>query len=230
MKIFLDAGHGGTETGAIGHGMIEKNINLTVTLEVKRLLELNGQEVKLSRSADTTLDLTTRCNMANNWGADYFISIHHNANDGATSGTEIYCSVGGGEGYHLAHSIICGITDRSARVIARESEKVSGQDYYAVIRQTEMPAIITEYGYMDSGDYINFDEQSELMCEAKIIAVGILKHLGINEPKLFVTSPAKHWAKDKKDYLVSKGIVINEERFDDNITRGEVLALLAQFI
>ena len=227
-KIFIDAGHGGTETGAIGHGIIEKNINLVVALEVKRILALNGQTVKMSRETDLTIGLTDRCTMSNQWGADYFISIHHNANDGATNGTEIYSSVTGGKGTELALSIakVFQNLGRHTACIQRDSESNpgQGQDYYAVIRQPNAPAIITEAGYIDSGDYINFDTAAELQAEARQIAEGILTYLGVTNIQYTNTQVIEHWAQAPYEYLKSKGIKIYETRFDDKITRGEVFA------
>jgi N-acetylmuramoyl-L-alanine amidase len=233
-KFFIDAGHGGTETGAIGHGMIEKNINLTVAKELKRLLELNGQMVKMSRQSDVTLDLGSRCSMANDWMADLFVSVHHNANDGETTGSEVYCSVKGGIGKDYANSLSNTFvaSGRKSKVVQKESEKVKGTDYYYVIAKTKMPSIIVEFGYMDSKDYINFDTDEELMQEALMIAKGLLKQVGISEVQVQEKSVIQfpHWAQSHYDGLLKKGIKINETRFDDKITRGEIFALLNQFI
>lgn len=231
-KIFIDPGHGGTETGAIGHNMIEKNINLVVSQELKRILLLNGQEVKMSRESDITLNLGSRADRANQWGADLFISVHHNANDGKTLGAEIYSSINGGKGADLSSSIaqVLNHYGRQTATIQRESETTPDQDYYAVIRRTDMPAIITEYGYMDSADYINFDTTEELLLEAKQIAEGILTYLGITDIKYTDTQTTEHWAQGPFDYLKSRGIIIHETSFDDKITRGEMFALLAQVV
>lgn len=182
-KFFIDAGHGGTETGAIGNGIIEKNINLVVSQEVKKILELNKQTVVMSRHADVTIDLTTRCYMANEQHVDYFVSIHHNANNKKTTGSEVYCSVKGGVGKKLAEAILSEFANngRKTRVDQRVSETTPGTDYYAVIKRTNMPSVIVEYGYIDSPDYINFDTIDELKKEAVMIATGLLKFIGITD-------------------------------------------------
>lgn len=81
-KIFVDAGHGGTDPGALGNNVRESTVNLSVALQLARLLEQGGYDVMLYRSTETenvlpgkSADLTNRARMANNWGADYFISI-----------------------------------------------------------------------------------------------------------------------------------------------------------
>jgi N-acetylmuramoyl-L-alanine amidase len=229
-KFFIDAGHGGAETGAIGNGMIEKNINLVVALEVERLLKLNGQDVQLSRGLDMALSIANRCKISNNY--DYGVSIHHNANDGKTTGAEVYHSIHGGKGKELANSISEEFSKhgRKARVISRESEKNKGVDFYGMIRDSKIPMVIVEYGYMDSQDYINFDTQEELLEEALMIAKGCLALVNITDVKTSTYEKNLHWAQGHYNYLRSRGILIHEDRFDDKITRGELFALLAQII
>lgn len=178
-KVFLDPGHGGQDSGAYAKGICEKVINLIVALEVKRLLGLNGVEVAMSRTTDTSVSLNERCRMANAWGANYFISIHHNA--------------GGGIGYDVIHSIYKGKGQELANKVAEEfrvigqkpngvgvySKQGSNGDYYAVIRETSMSAIITEYCFLDSSDYYKVDSQDKLMNEAKAIAKAICRQLGL---------------------------------------------------
>ena len=231
MKFFIDVGHGGTESVAVGHVMIEKNIYLIVSLEVKRLLESYNQQVEISRIVDSTVSLGERCDLANRSKADYFVSIHHNANDGQTTGAEVYCSVRGGKGRDLANEVSAQFKSlgRQSRVIAKESEKTPGADYYYVLKNTNMPAIITEYGYMDSKDYVNFDTTDELKIEALAIVNACLKMSGVDTTKTVVVKNT-HWAQAPFDFLKARGIIINETRFDDKITRGEIFALLAQII
>jgi N-acetylmuramoyl-L-alanine amidase len=228
MKFCIDAGHGGTQTGAIGNGIIEKNINLFVVLEVKRLLEAYGQEVFMTRLTDTEVALQERCDISNHSNVDRFISIHHNANNGKTTGAEIYHSVNGGEGKVLAEIMAKEFEKlgRKVKVLARESETTPNTDYYYVIKHTNAPAIISEFAYIDSLDYINVDTASELILEANAIVNSCLSLVGLdlNSPRTTIN----HWAKPHFDYLVSRGITINEKRFDDKMTRGECFALLAQ--
>lgn len=231
MKIFLDVGHGGTDSGAVGNGIIEKNINLIVAKEVQRILSLNSIEVLMSRQVDATVSLARRCELANSQNADYFISIHHNANNGTTVGTEIYHSVNGGNGKTLSQTIgdVFKANSRKVSIICRESEKEPKKDYYYVIRHTEMPSIIVEAGYIDSKDYINFDTTEELLEEAKTIAKGILIYLGIERIK-YSEVEEPHWALQYFDYLNNNGIEVHEQRFDDKITRGEAMSLVAKLL
>jgi len=232
--IFIDPGHGGAESGAVANGLIEKDINLVVSLEVKRILELNGQKVLMSRKDDSTVWLKERWNIANNANADFFISIHHNANNCDTFGTEIYHSINMGIGQDLAHKIAVEFSNSgwATRTLQRESA-TKGQDYYAVIRQTKMPALIIEAGYIDSSEYKKFDTQEELFEEARIIATGILKFIGVGTIKIKDYSKERfmdidrHWAEKTILEAVDLGIVNgydDKKQFkpDNFCTRAEV--------
>lgn len=228
-KIFLDPGHGGNETGAVNQSVLEKNINLIVALETKRILELNKQEVLMSRESDISLSLIERCKMANDFKADLLISIHHNANNTKSKDAEIYHSVNNGIGKELSEKIANEFyaIGQPTKVLSRESINFPGKDYYTIIGKSNMPSIITEFGYMDNpNDYIQFDEIVELHQEALAIAKGILNQIGYNEnvlTKNIVTE--EHWAESIFKELNSLGVTINEKRFEDKITRGESMAL-----
>ena len=78
-RIILDPGHGGQDHGAVGTKFTEKNINLLLAKALKSVLETNGYAVRLTRADDTFISLTKRGEIANEWKADLFISIHCNA-------------------------------------------------------------------------------------------------------------------------------------------------------
>lgn len=91
--LVLDAGHGGHDPGAIGSFLQEKNINLDVALRIGRLVQQNCSNVKViyTRSTDVFIPLDRRTEIANNAGADLFISIHTNsAPTKAAKGTETF--------------------------------------------------------------------------------------------------------------------------------------------
>ncbi|WP_017413479.1 N-acetylmuramoyl-L-alanine amidase [Clostridium tunisiense] len=181
MKIFLDFGHGGSDSGAVSDGLVEKNMNLTTGLECKRVLEQHGIEVGASRMDDRYVGLSERANMANSWGADYFVAIHHNSGGG--DGVEVIHSIRRGKGEALAKAIVNAInreTGQNLRPIPTYSRTGSdGRDYYAVIRETSMDAIIVECGFIDNGDRVLFDTVEEQQKMGRAIAYGILEHLGI---------------------------------------------------
>ena len=91
-KVVLDAGHGGQDCGALGPGRVrEKDITLSVARRLKALLEARGVEVVMTRTGDRYVPLLDRSEMANQSGADLFLSIHCNAcPDGDVSGVETF--------------------------------------------------------------------------------------------------------------------------------------------
>lgn len=181
MKIFLDPGHGGSDPGAVAYGLVEKEMNLTTSLECKRVLEYHNVEVRISRTDDRFVSLSERARMANSWGANYFVSIHYNAGGG--DGAEAIHSIYRGLGEHLATAVVRAINNevgQNLRAKPTYSRVGSdGRDYYAVIRQTKMEAIIVECGFIDSEDRYYFDSSEEQKKMGKAIAYGILRHLGI---------------------------------------------------
>ncbi len=78
-KIAIDAGHGGSDTGAIGNGLLEKEINLSIALKVESLLKQKGIQVVMTRNNDTYISLDGRVAKAVNANADSFVSIHTNS-------------------------------------------------------------------------------------------------------------------------------------------------------
>ena len=90
-KVFIDAGHGGTDPGALGYGYRESDLNLQVAKKVESKLKSKGIDVKMSRSSDIFYSLSERAEMANDYGADAFVSIHqHSAEAKSANGIETY--------------------------------------------------------------------------------------------------------------------------------------------
>ena len=95
-KIVIDAGHGGNDPGAIGRtGLREKDVNLDIAKRLSSLLRSGGVGVVMTRSSDRFIPLSDRVAIANNSGADLFISIHSNANRvRSLNGFEVYYVAG----------------------------------------------------------------------------------------------------------------------------------------
>lgn len=91
-KVVIDAGHGGTDPGAIGRsGLREKDVNLDIAKRLSELLRAEGVATVLTRSTDRLIPLSTRVNLANKSGADLFISVHSNAaRSRSLNGFEVY--------------------------------------------------------------------------------------------------------------------------------------------
>ena len=149
MKIFIDPGHGGSDPGAVNTavGITEANVNLDTALRLQRILQNRGYTTMMSRTSDVFVPLQERARMANNWGADYFISVHANANVNPNAGgTETLYYSNGSKGHALAqeiqHQLILqnGLADRG--VIPRPG--------LAVLRLTNMPAVMAETAFVSN--------------------------------------------------------------------------------
>jgi len=148
-KFCVDAGHGGAETGAIGpSGLQEKDVNLQVAYNLKGLLEHEGAEVLMTRTDDSAVSITQRWQTANAWGADRFISIHHNAeSDPNINYTVTLVSQNASqESLELANSVQAEL----AGEFGLGNSGVWKVTYVGVLNNTAMPAILTEAAFISN--------------------------------------------------------------------------------
>lgn len=144
-KVFIDAGHGGTDPGASGNGISEKNITLSIATLLGNKLKAKGIEVKYTRTTDTYVSLSDRANAANNWGANLFISIHANAfSDSSARGTESYTTSTTNESTkNLSRCISASISSKLG--IPNRGHKEAN---FVVLRDTIMPAVLIETAFI----------------------------------------------------------------------------------
>ncbi len=145
-SVCIDAGHGGDDSGAVGHGLLEKSINLDVANRFHNLLKNAGYTVYMTRSSDKTVSLSSRTSYANSVGAGRFISIHCNAFNQSAHGTETYCYTSGSStSFRMRDKTqpqmvaALGTYDRGC--------KTAG---FYVIKYTNMPAILAELAFIDN--------------------------------------------------------------------------------
>lgn len=165
--IFLDPGHGGKDPGAQYLGLKEKDLNLEVSKLLKTKLESLGYTVIMSRSTDVFVDFVTeRSKMSNETNADMFISIHFNATghglDSGEDGIQTYMYQPTGNipsvinkkwhdnptrlkysyklGSYIHQSVLKKTQAKDAGLLAKS---------FAVLRETNKPAVLLELGYMD---------------------------------------------------------------------------------
>jgi len=186
--IAIDAGHGGYDGGAAFNGRLEKDDNLKIALAVGSILENNGIDVVYTRTTDVYDSPLKKAQIANNSGADIFVSFHRNSSPvpDTYSGVETLIYDNGG------------IKESMAQNINSELEKVGFADLginlrpdLAVLRRTEMPSLLVELGFINtSADNNLLDNSFDASAEA--IATGILNTLAAygmleNAP---ITSPS----------------------------------------
>lgn len=186
-KIFIDAGHGGHDPGAVGSRSKEKDNVLKVANRLKVLLESHGHAVRMSRSTDVFLSLSERARLANVWGADYFVSLHNNAATASATGFETFIHDGpvqsetAGFQNAIHEAIIKGIGIRD-----RGKKRAN----FAVLRLTRMPAVLIEYAFISnaSDENILINDVEKL---AQLTANGIVNYAGSNKPVATNPTPSK---------------------------------------
>lgn len=179
-RVYLDAGHGIDTAGkkSPDGSLLEYEFNRDVSNRIEDILIRHDVEV-MSCYSDTDTPLTQRCQMANMFNANYFVSIHANADKEYwtnANGWEIYVVSKGGKAEELAnkihkHSIEdLGLKDRGLKTAN-----------FTVLTDTNMPAVLIEHGF-----YTNKEECEKLKSDsfrqkcAEADAKGILEQLGIN--------------------------------------------------
>lgn len=178
-KIFIDPGHGGSDPGAVGNGLQEKNLTLAIALETRRILqeEYEGATVKMSREKDVTVSLNQRTNAANSWGADFFLSIH--INSGGGTGFESYRYVQKGSSTTMAAQ-----KNLHGAILAASGWRDRGQKWanFHVLRESKMPAVLTENGFIDSsGDAGKLKDKSFLKKLGRAHGEGLAKTFGLKK-------------------------------------------------
>lgn len=181
-KIFIGVGHGGFDSGAVGNGLKEKDLNLAIALACADELKRYGITVGMSRTKDENDDINEEIKECNAFNPDYAVDIHNNAGGG--DGGEVFYSCTG-EGKALAENInneIKNIGQNSRGIKTRVNNR--GTDYYGFIRSTKCTAVIVECAFVDNKtDIAIIDTAPEQRTMGIAIAKGILKTLGISEVK-----------------------------------------------
>ena len=171
-KIVLDAGHGGTDYGAIREGINEKDITLDVTERVAAILKSKGYKVALTRSEDEYVSLQDRVDFSENENPEVFVSIHVNSAVAVEPyGIETHY-------YHEYSKDFANVVHEN--LINNISSKDRGvlKSKFYVINHTTVPAILVEMGFIS-----NAEERAELITDsrkdktAKAIANGIIEYL-----------------------------------------------------
>ena len=201
-KVWLDAGHGGNDPGALGSGLKEKDITLAITLKAGKELERHGVKVGYTRKNDKTVNLNSRGPLANKYGADVFVSIHTNAHNSNAQGVETYSFPNSKNGARLAKFI----QDEVLKAKLYTKNRGIKTANFAVLRQSKMPAALIETAFITNKQDAQLlkNKQNEF---ATAIAKGILKYLGINYKP--VKKPSNN-SNSKELYKVQVGAFSNK--------------------
>ena len=213
MKVFIDAGHNFNKwnTGAEGSGLKEQDITFAIAKKLGDLLASKGIEIKLSRptletnlGTDNASSINARYTMANNWGADYFISIHTNAGGG--TGAETLYFKKDSKDYAKV------IQENYIKAIVLADRGVKYRDDVGVLINTKMPAVLIETGFIDNKTDAELlkNHQSEI---AQAIANGFYEFLGIKEDvemRYNTLAEVPDWAKATISKLIDKKLLTGD--------------------
>ncbi len=187
IKIFIDQGHNpyGINAGAEGNGLKEQDITYNVGIYLARYLNDDYRfSAMTSRKTpdeilgtNNTTSLRARVEMANNWPADYFISIHVNASENpALNGSEVYVYSENSPAYDMGTDILNSIVE----IVGTRNNRVRISRTLFVLRRTTMPAMLVELGYIT-----NYEDAIQLRDNQRLFAYaiyrGILNYFGYEE-------------------------------------------------
>ena len=200
-KIVLDAGHGGTDPGAIYKERKEKDDNLALTHAVGKILEDNGVDVVYTRTEDVYQTPFEKARIANQSGADYFISVHRNSSpeDNQYQGVEVLVYDKSGLKYEMAQNIVGALGELGFREIG-----VKERPGLVVLRRTRMPALLIETGFLNSDeDNKLYDEKKNEIAEAIAGAIlGTLSEETIEAPVYYRVQTGAYRNRENADRML----------------------------
>lgn len=235
-KVVIDPGHGGTDAGATGNNLLEKDYNLLISKYMYDRFKQLGVPVAITRDSDTTLSPTDRVNtILNKFGnSSDVILISNHVNSGGGEGAEVIYALRNKD--TLAKRILenIGATGQETRkYYQRRLPSDTSKDYYFIHRNTgNLEPLIVEYGFIDNTKDVEFlKENYEELAEAVISAVANYIGVPYKAPNGLITNT---YVVQKGDTLYSiankLGTTVSELKKENNLTSntlqiGEVLRI-----
>jgi N-acetylmuramoyl-L-alanine amidase len=195
-KVFLSAGHGGTDPGACAYGLKEKDINLQTLLSCKSELERHGVKVVASRVTDENDPVSQEVKKANASGADPAVSFHANAGGG--DGFEAFYWDSDTNGKKLAS-----LGEKYIKALGQNSRGIKSGNHLYFIRNTKATAVLFESFFLDNATDINVGNTVEKQKALGVAyARAILEYLGIkSEAKLYRVQVGAFESKENAESL-----------------------------
>ena len=235
-KVIIDPGHGGTDAGATGNNLLEKDYNLLISKYMYDRFKELGIPVAITRDADTTLSPTDRVNtILNKFGnSSDVILISNHVNSGGGEGAEVIYALRNKD--TLAKRILENIGaagQETRKYYQRRLPSDTSKDYYFIHRNTgNLEPLIVEYGFIDNTKDVEFlKENYEELAEAVISAVANYIGVPYTPPEDLITNT---YVVQKGDTLYSiankLGTTVSELKKENNLTSntlqiGEVLRI-----
>lgn len=212
-KVFLSAGHGGSDPGAVAYGMKEKDINLNIMLACNDILISHGITTILSRTKDENDPVSQEVKEANASNADVAISFHTNAGGGDGSESLYYgtCT----KGKKLAE-----LCERNVKSIGQNSRGCKKRNDLHFLKATKMPAVLCECAFIDNDkDNDIIDTVSKQKKFGVAYAKAILEYLGVSYKE-----------KSTKTYVVQVGAYKEKKNADNALKRAKASGFTDAFI
>lgn len=181
-KIVLDAGHGGTDSGANGNNLHEKDVTLKIIQAIdKKLKDYQNVETLQTRPNDVFVSLDERCNISNKWGADCFLSCHINAATDVTArGWQSHIYSGPVDSKTVAYQNVIHENVIQAIKGFNISDRGKDRNNFAVLRQTNCIAILTENLFItNSADAALLKRDDFIDAVAEGHVQGLVKYFGL---------------------------------------------------
>lgn len=172
-KVFLSAGHGGNDPGAVANGLYEKTVNLNTLLACQVELIRHGVDVVCSRKSDVDDPVVQEVKEANESGASIAVSFHANAGGG--DGFEAFYHGSNTNGKKLA-----GLCEKHVLSLGQNSRGLKHGDKLYFIKNTKMTSVLVESFFVDNkADKKIGDTIAEQKAFGVAYAKAILEYLGI---------------------------------------------------
>ena len=235
-KVIIDPGHGGTDSGATGNNLLEKDYNLLISKYMYDRFKELGVPVAITRDSDTTLSPTDRVNtILNKFGnSSDVILISNHVNSGGGEGAEVIYALRNRD--TLARRILenIGATGQTTRkYYQRRLPSDTSKDYYFIHRNTgNLEPLIVEYGFIDDTKDVEFlKENYKELAEAVISAVANYIGVPYTPPEGITTNTYVVQKGDSLYSIANKlGTTVSELKKENNLTSntlqiGEVLRI-----
>lgn len=172
--VVIDPGHGGFELGAVSDGLIEKHLNLDISLRVNNLLKAKGVKTYIIRGDDSYVDLYERAILANKLNAKLFLCVHNNSFNGSAYGTESLYYTGQQTGF-TGKTFAQTIQNKLVNALGVYNRGIVERPNLVVLNRTLMPASLVEVGFIDNAaekaNLLNADyrqKAAQAICDAII--------------------------------------------------------------
>lgn len=235
-KVIIDPGHGGTDSGATGNNLLEKDYNLLISKYMYDRFKQLGIPVAITRDSDTTLSPTDRVNtILNKFGnSSDVILISNHVNSGGGEGAEVIYALRNRD--TLAKRILENIGaagQETRKYYQRRLPSDTSKDYYFIHRNTgNLEPLIVEYGFIDNTKDVEFlKENYKELAEAVIAAVANYIGVPYTPPEGITTNTYVVQKGDSLYSIANKlGTTVSELKKENNLTTntlqiGEVLRI-----